>query len=65
MVDVKKVQEEAEKEIREEREKKAKEVIKALLRKRETAKQVLANIERELADAMAEIGTGNYPQSSN
>lgn len=56
MIDVKKVQEEAEREVREEQTKKAKEEIKVLLRKKEQAKAVLANVERELADAYAELG---------
>lgn len=58
MLDVKKVQEEAEKEVREEQAKCAKEEVKKLLRKREQAKQVLANIERELVDVYAELGRG-------
>jgi seryl-tRNA synthetase len=59
MIDVNQVRNEAEKEIREEVTKKAKEEIKALLRKKEQAKNVLANIERELADAYAELGRGS------
>lgn len=64
MIDVKKVQEEAEKEVREENEKKVKESIKVLLRKKEQARVVMANIERELADAYAEIGRGFTESSS-
>lgn len=56
MIDVKKVKEEAEKELREEKMKAAKERIKSLLRKKDAAEQVLKNIERELADGYAELG---------
>lgn len=56
MFDAKKVQQEAEQEVADEQAKKAKENIKVILRKREQAKQVLANCERELADAYAELG---------
>lgn len=58
MMDVSQVKAEAEKEVREEQLKKAKEEIKSLLRKKEQAKVVLANIERELNDAYAELGQG-------
>lgn len=59
MIDVKKVQADAEAEVREEESKKAKEAIKSLLRRKNQAKQVLANIERELNDAYAELGRGH------
>lgn len=59
MIDAKKVQEEAEKEVREEQMKAAKEKIKVLLRKKSQAKLMLDNIEREIADAYAEIGQGS------
>jgi len=59
MLDITKVKEEAEKEVREEKTKKAKEKIKELLRKQESAKVILANIEREIADAYKSIGEGN------
>ena len=58
MIDVKQVQEEAEREVREEKMKKAKETIKTLLRKKDQVVAVLANIEREIADAYAELGRG-------
>lgn len=58
MIDVKKIQQEAEAEIREEQTKAAKEKIKSLLRKKQQAQQVLHNIEREIADAYASIGEG-------
>lgn len=61
MIDVKKVREEAEAEVREEEGKKAKEQIKQLLRRQAQAKQVVANIERELNDAYAELGRGTSP----
>lgn len=64
MIDISKVKLEAEAEVREEQTKQAKEKIKSLLRKREQAKQVLANVERELNDAYAELGQGTAPQSS-
>lgn len=57
-MDVKQVQVEAEKEVRDEKMKAAKEKIKNLLRKKDQAQQVLHNIERELADAYASIGEG-------
>lgn len=55
-IDMKKVQEEAEAEIREEKAKAAKDKIKTLLRKKDQAQQVLQNVEREIADAYAELG---------
>jgi hypothetical protein len=58
MIDIKKVQEEAQAEITEERTKKAKEKIKDLLRKKAQAEQVVKNIERELTDLYAQIGEG-------
>jgi hypothetical protein len=58
MIDINQVKAEAEKEVREEQMKKAKEKIKDLLRKQEQAKMVLANVEREIADAYAELGRG-------
>jgi len=59
MVDINKIKAEAEKEVREEKEKKAKEQIKSLIRKRDAAKLVLDNIDREIADAYKLIGEGN------
>lgn len=59
MLDAKKVQEEAEAEVREEQTKAAKEKIKVLLRKKAQAQLVLANIDREIGDAYAEIGQGS------
>lgn len=59
MVDINKIKAEAEKEVREEKEKKAKEKIKDLLRKRDSAKLVLDNIDREIADAYKLIGEGS------
>lgn len=56
MFDVKKAKEEAEKEIAEERTKKAKELIKSKLRQIDQAKQILTNLERELDDLYADIG---------
>jgi ABC-type enterochelin transport system substrate-binding protein len=59
VMDIKKVKAEAENEFREEREKKAKKLLIELYKKQEQAKQVLRNIEREIADALAEIEQGN------
>ena len=59
VMDIKKVKAEAEIEFRNEREKKAKEILIVLYKKQEQAKQVLRNIEREIADALAEIEQGN------
>ena len=59
MLDAKKVQEEAEAEVREEQTKAAKEKIKVLLRKKAQAQLMLANIDREIGDAYAEIGQGS------
>ncbi len=56
MFDIKKVQEEAEKEIMEEKLTVAKKRIKSKLNERESAKRILANIEREIDDLYAELG---------
>lgn len=56
MFDVKKAQEEAQKEVAEERTKRAKELIKEKLRAIDKAKHVVANLERELEDLYADIG---------
>lgn len=58
MLDVKKIIADAEAEVREEQMRLAKDKIKILLRKKEQARQVQANIERELNDAYAELGQG-------
>lgn len=55
MFDIKKAKEEAEKEIAEERVKKAKEKIKLKLREIDAAKKILANHQRELDDLYAEL----------
>lgn len=55
MFDIKKVQEEAEKEVAEERLESAKRRIKAKLKERDSAKKVLSNIERELGDLYVEL----------
>lgn len=65
MLDAKQVKAEAEKEVREEEMKTAKEKIKGLLRKQSQARQVLSNIEKELNDAYASIGEGTSLQPSN
>lgn len=56
MMDANQVKQEAEAEVREEQMKSAKEKVKVLLRKKEQAKQVLANVDRELNDVYAELG---------
>ncbi len=58
MLDIKSVKEEAEKQIRDEKMKAAKEKIVGLLRKKEQAQTVLNNIDKEIADAYAAIGEG-------
>ncbi len=65
MIDVNQVKAEAEKEVREEQSKAAKDKIKSLLRKKSQAQQVVANIERELNDAYAELGQGIAAQPTN
>jgi hypothetical protein len=55
---MKKVQEEAEAEVRKEQTDAAKDKLKTLIRKKAAAQQVLHNIEREIADAYAELGKG-------
>lgn len=55
MIDIKKVQEEAEKEIRDEKTKLAKDKIKSKLQEKDKAKKVLKNIERELKDIYADV----------
>lgn len=56
MIDINQVKADAEKEVREEQAGKAKNEIKSILRRLSAAKQAVANIERELADAYAELG---------
>ena len=56
MMDVKKVQADANKELLEEREKKATGKIKAKMREIESAKLVVRNLERELQDIVDEVG---------
>lgn len=59
LFDVKKVAEEAEKEITEERLKVAKTRIKSKLAQIDSARTVLANLEREYADLVSTIAEGN------
>lgn len=59
MLDVNKVKAEAEAEVRQEQMVAAKEKIKALLKKKNQAQQIVLNIEREIADAYASIGEGS------
>lgn len=59
LFDAKAVQAEAEKEVREERMKLAKEKLKTSLKKIESARIVLANCQREHDDLLAAIADGN------
>lgn len=52
--------ERAKEEIQKEQEEKAVALYKDLLRKRDSAKTVLANIDREIADLELKIEHGNY-----
>lgn len=65
MLDINAVKEQAEKEYREEKMKKATKTIKELLAKRDQAKQILLNVEKELADAYATVGEGFSSEPSN
>lgn len=56
MLDIKKVKEEAEKELREERETEAKEEVKDKLKALDDARAIVRNLERELQDLYAELG---------
>jgi anti-sigma28 factor (negative regulator of flagellin synthesis) len=60
MVDVKKLYEEADKEVAEERHAKAKKALVAALRRRETAQQVVRNCDAEIADLKASIEDGSF-----
>lgn len=60
MFDIKAVKEEARKEIAEERGKKAKEALKLKLRNLENAKNIVRNIEREIADLEQSIEDGSF-----
>ncbi len=59
MLEVKSVVAEAQKELNEEQIKKAKESLKKLYRQKQDAEQVVKNIDRQIADYLAEIGHGN------
>ena len=59
LIDIKKVQEEAQAEIRKEREEKAKGQIKAKMKQVEQAEIIVMNLKRELDDLIATIGEGN------
>lgn len=59
LFDIKSVQSEAEKELREERTKKAKEKIKAKLKQIQDAEVIVANLKREYDDLIAAIADGN------
>lgn len=60
MFDIKKVKEEAAKEIAEEQAKKAKSALVTALRKLEAAKQVVRNLEAEIRDLEASIEDGSF-----
>jgi vacuolar-type H+-ATPase subunit H len=65
MMDVKAIRQEAEKEVQEEKAKKAKEAIKSLLKERDAAQTILNNIERKIEDTLATINEGNVVQPSS
>lgn len=56
MLDIKKIHEEAQKELQEETAKRVKEDLKGLYRKLDQARKVVRNVEQEIADALASIG---------
>lgn len=60
LIDIKAVEEEALKEIREEKSKKAKTALVTKLRQLESAKQVVRNIEAEIVDVKASIADGSF-----
>ena len=60
MFDIKKVKEEAAKEIADEQGKKAKDALKTKLRALEAARSVVRNIEREIEDLEASIADGSF-----
>jgi hypothetical protein len=60
LIDIKAVKDEALKEISDERSKKAKTALVAKLRQLESAKQVVRNIEAEIADLEASIEDGSF-----
>lgn len=57
MFDIKKVQEEAAKELADEKAKKAKEKIKGKLREIDAAEKIVANLHRELEDLYGELSS--------
>ena len=61
MLDIKAVKEEARKKIADEEAEKAKVALVAKLRTLESAKKVVANIEREISDLEASIADGSFP----
>lgn len=60
MVDIKAVKEQAVKEVTEERTKKAVVALKAKLKQLDDAKQIVKNLEREVADLEVSIGDGSF-----
>lgn len=56
MIDIKKVREEAEKEVGEEKIETAKRQVKQKMKEIETARKIVRNLERELDDIYATIG---------
>lgn len=60
MIDVKAVQDQAIKEVTEERTKKAVIALKAKLKQLDDAKQIVTNLERERDDLLASIGDGSF-----
>lgn len=60
LIDIKAVEAEALKEIGDERSKKAKTALIGKLRQLESAKQVVRNVEAEIADLKASIADGSF-----
>ena len=56
MVDIKQVEADAKKEFADEQAEAAKEKLKTLYRKKAQAEKIVQNIDREITDAIAEIG---------
>lgn len=60
MIDVNQLAEEAEKEVKEELAAKAKAALRAAIRRRESAHQVMRNCDAEIEDLKASIADGSF-----
>lgn len=60
MIDIKAVKEQAAREVTEERQKKAVGALKAKMRQRADAQQIVVNIDREIADLEASLADGSF-----